>query len=113
MDHLFIRSSEPEFLIYFASAYICCSKASLLQVSCVEDLSVFLQAHSTAQFKKIITEAETLHSQLKTTIFSGANGQYLPICQSLDGTSSAYKTFTRYPDHFVSFQNRLREKVVN
>ena len=88
-------------------------------MNCLEDLSVFLNTESTIPFKKIMTEAERLHGQLKATIFSGASGHYLPICSQSaeDGSSiasvSSYKSFTRYPDHFVSFQNRLREKAVN
>ena len=62
-----------------------------------------------------MTLAENLHAKLKTQIFPGSFAQNLPICSpdAAVGESSGYQSFTRFPDHFVSFQNRLREKIVN
>jgi len=58
-----------------------------------------------------MTLAETLHTKHKTSIFPGTFGQNLPVSSPHGG--ACYQSFTRYPDHFVSFQNRLREKIVN
>ena len=57
--------------------------------------------------------AETLHSRLKTVVFPGNFGKNLPVSSPDNTGLSCYQSFTRYPDHFVSFQNRLREKIVN
>ena len=111
MDHLFMKNSEPELLLYFLGAYLLSSKSQLLQVGCVEDLAIFLQTPTAIPFKKIMTLAEQLHSKHKTSIFPGTFGQNLPVCSP--ETGSCYQSFTRYPEHFVSFQNRLREKIVN
>lgn len=105
VDHLFLRSNEPELLLYFLCAYLLCSKSQLMQVNCVEDLAVFLNSQTAIPFKKIMTLAESLHSKLKTSsIFPGSFGQNLPVSNQ-DGSesSSCYQSFTRYPDHFVSF----------
>ena len=84
-----------------------------MQVACVEDLAVFFNTPTAMPFKKVMTLAEQLHQRLKTSadIFTGCFGQNLPICQP--SSTSNYQAFTRYPDHFVSFQTRLREKIVN
>ena len=113
MDHLFLRSNEPELLLYFLGAYLVCSKAQLMQLSCVEDLSVFLNTPTSLPFKKIMTMAETLHSRLKTQVIPGNFGMNLPVSSPSNAGLGCYQSFTRYPDHFVSFQNRLREKIVN
>ena len=81
-----------------------------MQANCVEDLALFLNSQTTVPFKKMSDIAEKLHSKLKTQIFAGNCANSLPI--SLD-SGSAYQPFTRYPDHFVTFQNRIREKIVN
>ena len=41
-DHLFLRSEEPELLFYFLVAYLISSKASLLQIGCIEDMTAWL-----------------------------------------------------------------------
>ena len=58
MDHLFIKSDEPELLLYFVSAYLLTCKQQLLQVNCVEDLAVFLATPATVNFSKVISLAE-------------------------------------------------------
>ena len=50
-----------------------------------------------------------MHGKLKTTVFAGTFGQNLPVCEP----GASYQPFTRYPEHFVSFQNRMRLKIVN
>ena len=37
-----------------------------MQISCVEDLSVFINTPTSIPFKKIMNMTETLHSRLKT-----------------------------------------------
>ena len=104
IDHLFMRNSEPEMLLYFVGAFLLSAKSQLLQVACVEDLAVFLNTPTAIPFKKIMTLAEQLHTRLKTgDIFPGCFGQNLPICHQSATSTSTYQSFTRYPDHFVSF----------
>ena len=61
VDHLFMRSGEPELLLYFIGAFLCCAKSQLMQVACVEDLAVFFNTPTAIPFKKIMTLAEQLH----------------------------------------------------
>ena len=85
-----------------------------MQISCVEDLAVFLNTPTAIPFKKMMALADSLHAKLKTQVFPGSFSQNLPVCPpNVAGASNSYQSFTRYPDHFVSFQNRLREKIVN
>jgi hypothetical protein len=80
IDHLFMKSEEPELFLYFLSGYLICHKSQLMQIGCVEDLSVFLCQQSTVPFKKMMTTAENLHLKLKTAVFPGNCGQNLPVC---------------------------------
>ena len=41
-DHLFLRQEEPELLVYFLVAYLISSKPSILQISCIEDMTRWL-----------------------------------------------------------------------
>ena len=99
IDHLFMRSEEPELLLYFLGAYLVCSKSQLMQVNCIEDLALFLNTSTAVPFKKIMTTAEAMHSKHKNDIFPGNCGINLPIL----GAGGCYQSFTRYPEHFVSF----------
>lgn len=108
IDHLFLNSESPEYLLYFLVAYLITSKSHLLQVGCIEDLHAFLSRSCSFPVKKVTLLAATLHKRYACSIYSGNFTQALP----LQSTGDAYQPFVRYPDHFVAFQNKLREKII-
>ena len=111
-DHLFLRHEEPELLFYLLVAYLICSKPSILQISCIEDMTRWLHQPTSVPFDKVWKLAEKLHQKHKATVSFGNLQQNLPICSSNE-SGQVYQPFVRYPDHFVAFQNNLREKIVN
>ena len=75
-------------------------------------MTAWLHQQTNVPFNRVWALTEKLHKNHKMTIYTGNFGQNLPICSSNE-SGQVYQTFVRYPDHFVAFQNNLREKIVN
>ena len=108
VDHLFVNADAPEYLLYFLTSFLLTSRGSLLQCSCIEDLHSFLSRPSTTPVKKLSPLANSLKKKYSSIIYTGNFAQGLPI----PATGDCYAPFVRYPDHFVTFQNKLRDKIV-
>ena len=110
IDNLFLRYQNPEFLIYFLLAYIMQSRSQLLQINCVEDLHVWLTRPTSIPVTKLVPVALSLHKKYSKSVNLGNFAQALPLCSQTTG--DVYPQFVRYPDHFVAFQNKLRNKII-
>ena len=109
MDHLFLNMDKPELLTYFLIAYLLTSKPHLMQVNCVEELHSWIQTQSSVSFIKVMKLALKLHSKYVMSLDIGKYSMNLPICKP--DSPQVYQAFVRYPEHFVSFQNNIREKI--
>ncbi len=109
MDHLFVFKEDPELLVYFLCAFLLCSKGHIQQLTSIDELHSFLSKETGVSFKKIMAMAFVLHNKYKHDIITGNNiTSYLPLQKE---GQTEYPLFNRYPEHIISHQARIREKI--
>lgn len=103
-DNLF--SQPPGFYLYFITAFLICTRATLLRCSSKDGLDVFLRQKNTISANKILKAAYKMKQATPSQLCPIA---LLPSYSPL--TTPTYPVFDNFPVFVIDYQKRERERI--